>query len=510
MTNNNVHDSVDKIFLPPLPKMAYTESGIAFAPADDVWNMNDGSLKVSLKFRKISASETMIHSLKSVLVWYAENSSLSHLRNLFYHISKLTTFLAATRGPVSEVNATDVLNFKANLGPTKEWYLGVLSGLLKKWHALGLPGVAADVPFLLDQLTLKGNQKGTATATMDPLKGPFTTVEMEGMQLALNKAYGAKQIGLADYVLCWLFFAFGQRPKQYAALKVCDIQRESLKNGSFQHVLRIPRAKQSGRGVRGEFKERILSAELGKLTYDYAQTVLKDFAKKLENPEQAPLFPAAMDNGIAGLEFHQLAKILARSLNAALSRLAVVSERTGNSLQVHPRRFRHTVGTRAAEEGHGELIIAEILDHSDTQNVRVYVATTTAMSERIDKALAMHLASMARAFAGKLIDDGSQASRAFDPLNVIRAPQITNSFEAISSCGKNGFCGFAKPIACYTCNSFEPWLDGPHDEILAHLLKDRERLMAIDIRIATINDRTIFAVAEVIQLCEAIREERAE
>lgn len=509
MMNNNFHDLVDGPFLPLLPEVAYIYEGVAFAPSDEVWSLNDGSLKVSLKFSDIPASDSMMHSLKTVLVWYAENFSLSHLRNLFYHTRNLMAFLAVTKGPVSEVTATDILNYKADIGLTKEWYVGVLSGFLMKWHGLGLPGVADDVSLLLNQLILKGNQKGTATATMDPLKGPFTVVEMEGLQLALNKVYRAKQIGLAEYVLCWHFFAFGQRPKQYAALKVCDVKRESLKNGSFQHVVRIPRAKQQGSGVRGEFKERILSAELGKLTYDYAQVVLKEFSKKLKNPEQAPLFPAARDHGVIGLEFHQLAKTLTQSLVTTLGRLAVVSERTGEPLHVNPRRFRQTIGTRAAEEGHGALIIAEILDHSDTQNVQVYVGSTTAMSERIDKAMAMHLAPLAQAFAGKLIDDGSHASRAFDPLNVIRAPEITNSFDAISSCGKNGFCSFAKPVACYTCNSFEPWLDGPHDEVLAHLLKERERLLVVDTRIATINDRTIFAVAEVIQLCDAIRNERA-
>jgi integrase len=509
MINNNVHIIEDGIFVPPLPEVAYTQEGMAFAPAEMVWNLTDGSVKISLDFRKIPATELMKQSLKTVLVWYVENYSLSYVNNLYFHISSLVLFLAVSQGLVSEVNATDILNFKAHIGFMREWYVGTVSGLLKKWHGFGLPGVAADVPFLLNQLTLKGNEKGTATATMDPIRGPFTTVEIEGLQLALNNDYRAKQIGRAEYVLSWLFIAFGQRPKQYAALKVCDVKRERLKNGSFQYVICIPRAKQRGSGVRGELKERILSAELGKLTYDYAQIVLKKFAKKLENPEQAPLFPALTDHGVLGLEFHQLAKELTQSLVDSLGRLAVVSERTGEPLHVNPRRFRQTIGTRAAEEGHGALIIAELLDHSDTQNVQVYIGSTTAMSERIDRAMAMHLGPLAQAFAGKLIDDGSQASRVFDPLNVIRAPEITSSFEAISSCGKNGFCGFAKPISCYTCNSFEPWLDGPHEEVLAYLLKERERLIAADTRIAQINDRTIFAVAEVIQLCEAIRNEGA-
>lgn len=509
MTNNDVLGLVDGLSLQPLPEVVFTQAGVAFAPNGDHWSLSDGSVEISLKFTELAASEVMIHSLKTVLLWHAENSSLSHLRNLFYHTVNLVRFLATSRSVVSEINATDILNFKASIGSTKEWHVGVLAGLLKKWHGLGLPGVAADVPLLLTQLTLKGNEKGVATATMDPVRGPFTAVEIEGLQLALNNAYRNKKIGLAEYVLCWLFIALGQRPKQYAALKVCDVKRETSKGGSVQHVLRMPRAKQQGVGVRSEFKERVLSPELGKLTQDYAQVVFKEFAKKLDNPEQAPLFPSTVDEGVSGLEFHHLARALTHSLMNTLSSLNVLSERTGAPLQVNPRRFRQTVGTRAAEEGLGALIIAELLDHSDTQNVQVYVGSTTAMAERIDKAMAMHLAPLAQAFAGKLIDDGTQASRPFDPLNVIRAPEITNSFEAMSSCGKNGFCGFAKPIACYTCNSFEPWLDGPHDEVLAHLLKDRERLMAVDSRIATVNDRTIFAVAEVIQLCEAIRAERA-
>ncbi len=51
----------------------------------------------------------------------------------------------------------------------------------------------------------------------------------------------------------------------------------------------------------------------------------------------------------------------------------VKSERTGENLFINARRFRYTTGTRAAREGFGELVIAEPLDHQDTQNVGVYV-----------------------------------------------------------------------------------------------------------------------------------------
>jgi hypothetical protein len=143
-----------------------------------------------------------------------------------------------------------------------------------------------------------------------------------------------------------------------------------------------------------------------------------------------------------------------------------------------------------------------MLDHSDTQNVGVYVASVPEIAERIDRAIAMELAPLAQAFKGALIADESEATRRGDPASRILDPRIDRSMKPMGSCGQNSFCGFNAPIACYTCKNFEPWLDGPHEAVLEHLLEKREQLLVTtDKRMAAINDRTILAVAEVIQLC---------
>jgi len=194
--------------------------------------------------------------------------------------------------------------------------------------------------------------------------------------------------------------------------------------------------------------------------------------------------------------------VLVRRIKRILSGLSANSERTGEPINITSRRFRQTIGTRAAKEGHGALVIAELLDHSDIQNVSVYVAATPAIIDRIDRAMAMQMAPLAQAFAGKVAARplGLEAS---DHSRHIRAPGVTGDMAAIASCGSHSSCGFLKPIACYTCANFEPWLDGPHDRVLHHLLDERNRLMRSgDVRIAAINDRTILAVAEVIQLCK--------
>lgn len=496
-----------------LPDIVTARGGSRFDPRQDIWVLKELTHEATLRFDRLShLGDHFCAAFRSTLVWYAQNSSLRHLENTYHRALRLFAHTFKSTGTsLVEISSIDLLNFKAHLKKEGEWYLGLLAGFLKRWHRLSYVGVTQDAYVLLNQLRLKGNPKGVATATMDPVKGPLTALEHEALLCALNDAYGRAAVTLAEYVLCWLFMLLGMRPTQYAALKVCDVVQFYGEDGTSTYLVRMPRAKTRQGDPRGQFKDRLLTPQIGKLVFEYARQVEKRFAEIVNDPSQAPLFPDERVELRPGADDHHLkSDKLGRMLNGVLNRLKVISERTGKPIKISPRRFRTTIGTRAAEEGHGELVIAELLDHSDTQNVGVYVGSTPAIVERIDKAVAMQLAPLAQAFAGKLIHGSAEASRHDDPASQIRAPAITSKFIAISNCGKRGFCGFLKPVACYTCNSFEPWLDGPHEQVLEYLIAERERLMAVgDARIASINDRTILAVAEVIQLCEASRDERS-
>ena len=138
-----------------------------------------------------------------------------------------------------------------------------MAGLLKKWHALGLAGVTDDARQFLKQIRVQGNPKGAAVLTMDPLKGPYTDIELAGIQAALIEAYLAGTVNLAAYLLAWLFMLLGQRPKQYAALKTCDLSVSRTAEGAAIYILKVPRAKQRNTNPRTEFKYRILIPEIG-------------------------------------------------------------------------------------------------------------------------------------------------------------------------------------------------------------------------------------------------------
>lgn len=494
-----------------LPAVVRTLNGAKFDPRPDKWSYRDCAVNVSMDFSSLKASTELIGSARKTLIWYAENKSPDHLKNMFSYFKRYLSYLHHSHGgSVVNINAKDILNFKAGHSERDSYYLGSLSGFLQKWHALGFPGVTDDAVALLKQLRIKGNQKGEAVLTMDSENGPYTDIELGAIRTALDAAYESNDISLGDYLLVWLFMALGQRPIQYAALKVCDVGKEETRDGTTMYTLRVPRAKQRGRLSRELFSQRVLIPQIGEKLVQYANEVRSNFSEIFDDPGIAPLFPAkaSRQNEPFGFEHHRTSSSLASTLEGVLNQLNILSERTGEQLHVNATRFRRTVGTRAAEEGHGELVIAELLDHTDTQNVGVYVQATPEIVKRIDRAVAMYMAPLAQAFAGMIISDESEATRKNDPTSRICDPKFEPSMKPMGNCGKHGFCDYLAPVACYTCRSFEPWLDGPHEAVLNNLITERDRLIAgCGARIASINDRTILAVAEVVRRCEEIRGE---
>jgi integrase len=418
----------------------------------------------------------------------------------------LLHFVRATaneQSVLTKVTAVALINYKASLENINIWYLGALAGVLKKWHRLGYAGVDSDAVLLVKQLRLKGNAKGVAVLTMDPNDGPFSYIELEALQSALNGAYAEGEVDTEEFTLAWLYMLLGQRNTQHSALKVCDVRVAYNAEHEPTYSIMVPRAKQGSRNPRDEFTERPLIEQFGEVLLAYAEAVKREFASMLEDASQAPLFPSRFGSRWSkGYEFHHSAKMIGSMLSKTLQRLRVKSERTGGLLKIIPIRFRRTIGTRAAEEGYGPLVIAKLLDHTDTQNVLVYSANSSAIIERIDRAMAVFMAPLAQAFAG-VVADGRDG--AYDPSKRIIDFRIDRSGNPMGKCGQHSFCGFSAPIACYTCKSFVAWLDGPHEAVLQHLIHERERLLKVsDKRIASVNDRTILAVAAVIQKCAEI------
>lgn len=430
--------------------------------------------------------------------------------------------VVSSRGAIGVITPYDLINYRSAIGATAEPRLGVLGTLLKIWSNLDLPGVDGEVLELLEGWRIKGWRKGVAVQTMCPLTGPLSELEYEALCFSLVDAFETDKISLEEFVLVDLFIATGRRPVQLGDLKVRDIICADNDVEVKEVILNVPRRKQ-GDPWRTEFKPIYLTPEKGVAVQLLVEESITKFRHKYpfiinEDVGDIPLFPswrkvAAVAEESSDLVvrllptemFHLNTSTISYRLETIIESLDVSSERTGERLRVFPLRLRRNVATRAARQGYGTVVIAELLDHTDDQNARVYTENVPEHVDAINEAVARQLAPIAQAFCGILVDHESHAIRGQDPASRIRADNGTG----VGTCGMHGFCGALAPIACYTCKAFQPWLDGPHQEVMDGLLYERERICELtrDESMAAINDRTVVAVAEVIRRCEERRRE---
>lgn len=487
-----------------LPISVRTRSGVLFRPGADVWKFRDGVTGVNLNFEQANQymTDELVYGLKQTLIWMFQNKASGTavaVYSTFLHF--IRSIDCSAERPLAEITSSDLINYRAMLSTRQINRLRTLASLLRKWQQLDLSGVNADAIKLLGDLRLRASPTGEAVRTMCPLTGPLSQLEDESFQYALNASFAKGQLQEDEFFAIWITRALGQRPCQSAAMKVCDLFAETHADQSVEYTIQIPRAKQRDRiHPRASFKVRPLIPQIGEPLLDYVRRVAERFKGTLNDVQMAPMFPRENPAGSAGYEYHRTGVEMSRLITSAIAKIDAFSERTGKKLHVFPTRLRRTVGTRAAQEGHSELIIAEVLDHSNIASAAYYVEAVPEIAIRIDQAMAKTLAPIAKAFQG-VAPDRVEATSNLGESKIIDL-RIDRSGKSMGACGSNGSCSFNAPIACYTCRSFRPWLDGPHQAVLDHMLSRRERqLEQSDARIASVNDRTILAIAEVIAMC---------
>tara|TARA_B100000749_G_C18446858_1_gene474629 strand:+ start:221 stop:1765 length:1545 start_codon:yes stop_codon:yes gene_type:complete len=472
----------------------------------DRWRLNkDTDLPVG-KLCKIFPGDS--HALRLVLAFFAKHSSSHHVQNLMW---RFLHYVKALDG-AEPFSTESILSYRASLPKSRGWYLSPVRILISKWARLGYAGVPPETLKLLDSITIKGNEKGRSVQSQNPEDGPLTAVEMQGITEATNYLFANDMLSLADTALFMVVAMSGRRPAQVAALKLKDLVASGDKR-----FIRFPRAKQRHMGWRSSFSKYAIVEDLWLLLNAQAQAVKTRFLIELNDQtvsrqmlEELPLFPNPKEDLSLALDpqvlisdrLHMPTASVGSSIVKTGRQLNVFSERTGQPLRLSSTRFRYTLGTNLAKEGMGVYVIAAALDHSDTQNAGVYVKSLPDIVGRIDRAVAMELAPYAQAFKGLVIPSEKHALRGGDP-----SSRVSNGSEKLGNCGSYGFCGALAPVACYTCPHFQPWVDGPHEEVLDGLIAERERVKQLtgDMTIASANDRLIYAVGEVIHRCRVAK-----
>ncbi len=488
-----------------------SKDGYAFSLPDSIWRLNKD---VIIGIGVIAdLPEPAQSGCRSTLARYAEEFSARHTENM---ATRFKRFLNDTGA--NSVSVEALLNWRSKLQKEEQWNLGGLKGFLLAWHDYGFPGVTKDVTELLQGWRIKGNEKGKAVVMACPETGPLTDLEIQSLLNWANMAAAQKEISLSEYTYFLTLVMTARRPVQIAALRGKDLLKEASSDIS-QHKIRIPRAKQRGGRFRHAFRTLAIIEDLYQvlkhLHLESVSQVESVIGHKLGSDlyNEIPIFinPKALKNisddidvtellmGARPDALHATTAQLARGLRN-LSRLSQArSERTGEFIRLSATRFRYTRGTKLRREGFGAQVIAELLDHTDTQNVQVYCENTAQEAVIIDELVGAKLAPFAQACMGTLVWSEREAIRGSDPGS--RVPNHRQ--QAVGTCGNYGFCASGYR-ACYTCHHFQPWVEGPHREVLVelHEEKRRSREAGCDELVVQANDQLILAVEHCVSLCE--------
>lgn len=481
-----------------------------------VWWLNTPTADLALNWRFYDMVPSSVRdAVQSYIEHLIRTKSPHEVSNSFKMLMILArcTSLGKSGRSDSIIPYKVISEARSLLRPDQHWQIHYL----RKWYLWcvdqGFSEFSPEVAFMLSEIVVGGNRKGHAVLSADPDEGPLIDVEIVAFLNALRAARATGSLSLQEHVAVWLCVAFGCNPSQLALLRQDDlIKLKTDEPASVIHQLRVPRIKKGHAHARTEFKTRKLAAEIGQMVAELIAENQKRWKRIAVRGLGKPLFPRTaprktlVGGPLQEYALHLTANEITKLVAYAVRKLHVVSPRTGNPLRLTPRRLRYTFGTRLVREGASQRAVAEALDHTDLQNVRVYFDIKSDIVDKLDATMALTLGPLSQAFLGHLVRSEADAVRGERPSSrIYHHDKREQSLHAVGTCGSHSFCGLTAPIACYTCVKFQPWLDAPHGEVLSWLLDERKKMedAGFDPKIVRLHDATILAVADVIARVEA-------
>jgi integrase len=405
----------------------------------------------------------------------------------------------------------------------------VFRNFLSLWHRLGYPGVDAETMDVIEALKRPSVRGRSRVTSDDQTEGWYTTQEYDDLVDIYWTDYESGKLPLRDTAMLLLNAQFGRRGVQLSSLKICDFEHEGSREGISGKRIVFPGAKDRSaeewfRGSKpdvhpigdelwdlcqlqiansiGAF-EKVFGREASESVIKQIPFIMKTFRGKALRAMQTPEF--SVKDRLATSYFH----LSAGTISNILSRedgTRVFSVRTGEPLREFGYRMRHTRARQLARLGVPRLTLQYWLGHEKENSLAWYYNDPAEDARQLNEQVQSILAPLAQAFSGAIRDKEADATRGNDPSSRVEL----DGRQALGSCGEHGYCSASVPIPCYRCSKFEPWVDGPHDEVLIRLIERQEeesnvhipskaRRILVPLQLG----RDIEAVKLVIRLCDA-------
>ncbi len=492
--------SEDLVSLPAIPSMVISMDGQKIDTSTDQWRIRksaDGGQIALINWaslESISGAPRLSERTKQLIKLYLAERIMRRkaatvlndfgMFHRFFRWSAVHTDLRSFDwSDLSEAIGRSFLGHSVKHAADKGNYFSRLRTFYEWGVAHQYPDFDRRTLLILQSITAPGNSKGHHVRFRHETKGPLSPDEKLLVSRSLTAGKGMDR----DRVIVMLHLELGLNPNSASRLKNKDFKRFQI-GDVVEYQLDVPRLKK--RTARRETKRRPISKRLGELIENLQQ-----------GGTEAPLLHWLTDS--------RPEQVINQSLKRFADEADLVSPRTRKRLSLSARRFRITLATQMAEEGASKFQIAEVLDHSDLQNVNVYVETASTIADYVEKATDHALKPLVSRFLGKIVD--SVEAQAFEdvpnriiPSEVPHLPLPLLDAGGVGLCGrdvrKDGLCRLFPPLSCYLCPSFAALRYGPHRELLESIENFiRECEGRVDQRILAQLDDVRIAINHVIE-----------
>lgn len=318
-------------------------------------------------------------------------------------------------------------------------------------------------------------------------RGPLTLREQRLFKEAMSiiKPSELSIIELQGMVALKIGHVLGARDIQVIRLQFKHVGMEE----SGVPFILVPRAKQRGRKNNSQYKKRPIT----NVVFNLIMTLKEKYQQALSSSIGGEHFLLCTLKGGGGLP----TEMRVTRIIFATRRLAFEAY-MGLEFKVTNRRLRKTFCTQLIAKGTPLKVVAELMDHSDLQQLEVYYRHTHHVAKKLEEVLNSEARDIIDAFKGKILSP-EQASQ---PGQQIFAPTKEQSLHLIGSCGSSTPCSLNPPLSCYGCASLEAYEDADHKGVVAGFVAETIAVFGDSHSIEILQNNDFLAATKFVQMLE--------
>ncbi|MGK3138689.1 tyrosine-type recombinase/integrase [Pantoea trifolii] len=375
-----------------------TFAGKTIFYASSIWVIDK---TFTLDLKRLKKNEIHRDKIKATFAYCSMNYSSSYVRKMFF---SLLHYEKEVRTDSITFSLNEVRSYFSRPDFDNYTHLETMKYFLEKFDFI-FPRVLCEKTIeFLNSVKIKKPDLMKSVKTHDYKKGPFDNQQMKEIIKVSAICYENEELSLLDYMILTLLAYSGRRPIQIVQLRVKD-----LISFNEKYFLNIPRVKQRGKH-RTEFSKVEIPESLyihllylSKQTSEIIGEIL-NMELKEEQIKNLPLFinitpfkkgDFSMKNYL-NEDHYMVSKHIGNRLISIFIKLSKRSKVNFGS--INARRFRYTLGTKAAERGFSSSAIAKALDHTTTRSVMAYVHNSVNNGVKVNKEMNSSMLSLAGLF----------------------------------------------------------------------------------------------------------------